>query len=431
MSGLKILVVGSSIAGPTTAYWLAKAGAHVTIIERFPHLRTGGQAIDIRTSGVAVMRKMPGMEDLVRAKREKIEGISFVRPDGRPWGVITSTGDPDEQSLISEFEISRGNLAGVLVGLTEGNERIEYVYGEQVAAIKQQGGVDVGERAKGPVTVEFMNGLEPREFDLIVACDGATSRTRATGLECGVRDHVHSTNIWAAYFSVPRSLLNDSTIGQAHSAPGGRFISVGSNPSTQTSTIMLMAHHPPSHRDATLPFRQALAQGESALKKYITESYADVGWRTEEFLAYMNTEATDFYASEILQVKPPSLYNLATRVVLVGDAGYATGPTGFGTSIALTGAYHLAGELGKHAGDLEAGLVAYEDRMRPLIKEMQKIPPLVGTIMAPQTAWGIWMRNHLFALVAWSGVVGVVQRFFGAAFRSSEGFVLPEYEWVR
>ena len=68
MSKLKVLVVGASIAGPTAAYWFAKAGANVTIIERFPKMRTNGQNIDIRTAGVTVMRKMPGMEAPVRAK---------------------------------------------------------------------------------------------------------------------------------------------------------------------------------------------------------------------------------------------------------------------------------------------------------------------------------------------------------------------------
>jgi 2-polyprenyl-6-methoxyphenol hydroxylase-like FAD-dependent oxidoreductase len=61
MSNLRILVVGASIAGPSTAYWLAKAGAKVTVVERFASLRKGGQAVDIRTSGVAVMRKIEGM----------------------------------------------------------------------------------------------------------------------------------------------------------------------------------------------------------------------------------------------------------------------------------------------------------------------------------------------------------------------------------
>jgi 2-polyprenyl-6-methoxyphenol hydroxylase-like FAD-dependent oxidoreductase len=42
MSKLKVLIVGASIAGPTAAYWFAKAGAGVTVIERFPTLRTNG-----------------------------------------------------------------------------------------------------------------------------------------------------------------------------------------------------------------------------------------------------------------------------------------------------------------------------------------------------------------------------------------------------
>ena len=83
MSGLKVLVSGASIAGPATAYWLAKAGAQVTVIERFPSLRTGGQAVDIRTAGVSVMRRMPGFEAAIRSKSTQEEGISFVNENGR------------------------------------------------------------------------------------------------------------------------------------------------------------------------------------------------------------------------------------------------------------------------------------------------------------------------------------------------------------
>ena len=44
MSGLKVLVVGASISGLTAAYLFAKDGAHVTVIEHFPRLRTEGHA---------------------------------------------------------------------------------------------------------------------------------------------------------------------------------------------------------------------------------------------------------------------------------------------------------------------------------------------------------------------------------------------------
>lgn len=136
----------------------------------------------------------------------------------------------------------------------------------------------------------------------------------------------------------------------------------------------------------------------------------------------------DFYASEIVQVKIPSLYN--GRFVLVGDAGYAAGPTGGGTSLALVGAYLLAGEIGKHTGDLAAGLKGYEQQMRPLIEEMQKIPPLVTTLLAPQTAWGIWLRNYAFAFIAWTGIAEFISKYLGSAFANPDALPLPSYKWI-
>lgn len=420
MSELKVLVVGASIAGPTAAYWFAKAGAHVTVIERFPKLRTSGQNIDIRTAGVTVMRKMPGMEAAVRAKTTQMEGISFVRANGRPYGTIRATGNPDQQSLVSEYEIFRGDLAQILFDLTKDNDNIKYVFGEQVASMQQN------ETDDGLIAVEFANGLPASEYEMVVACDGATSRTRAMGLGCGVRDHIKSTGCWAAYFSVEQDLLEGSKLAQAYSAPGGRFIGVGPDPSGVTR-IGLMGINPSDDPDATLPFREAAKQGDDALKRFVAQHYKGVGWKTDEVVKGM-MEAGDFYASETVQVKTPSLYR--GRFVLVGDAGYAPSSTGGGTSLALAGAYVLAGEVGRHKGDLAAGLRGYEERMRPLIDELQKIPPLVPTVFAPQTAWGIWLRNNIFAFIAWTRILEFAQRFFAGAFASTDKYGLPDYAWV-
>ena len=38
----KVLIVGASIAGPTAAFWLVRAGFDVTIVEQAPELRRGG-----------------------------------------------------------------------------------------------------------------------------------------------------------------------------------------------------------------------------------------------------------------------------------------------------------------------------------------------------------------------------------------------------
>ena len=420
MSKLNVLVVGASIAGPMTAYWLAKAGANVTVIERFPHLRTSGQNIDIRTTGVTVMRKIPGMEATVRSKVVPMDGISIVSTSGRPYGTIRATGNPDQQSLVSEYEIFRGDLAQILVDLAKDNENIKYIFNEQIASMQQD------EANDGPITVEFQNGLPTSQYDLVVACDGATSRTRAIGLGCGVRDHIHPSDTWAAYFSMREDLLKGIKTSQGYSTVGGRFIGVGPDP-TGINRVVLMSVHSKKDKDATLPFREAIKQGDDALKRYLAKRYEGMGWKTAEVMQGM-LQADDLYANEIVQVKLPTLSK--GRFVLVGDAGYATGPTGTGTSIAMTGAYVLAGEICKHRGDLAAGLKGYEETMRPMITDMQKIPPFVSSFLAPQTKWGVRFRNYFFAFIAWTRILEFLQRYLANAFDSGDKYGLPEYDWV-
>lgn len=207
MSKLRVLITGASIAGPMTAYWLARAGASVTIVERFPQLRIGGQNVDIRSHGVSVMRKIPGMEEAVKSKVMQFDGISIVDADDKPCISIKPTGNPYQQSIVSDYEILRGDLSQILFDLTKDNENIRYIFGEQVTSIQQ-------EKDDGPVRVKFANGLPADNFDLIVGCDGASSRTRALGPGCGAREFVNSSNRWAAYFTMKKDILNGGKIGK-------------------------------------------------------------------------------------------------------------------------------------------------------------------------------------------------------------------------
>ena len=361
------------------------------------------------------------MEAAVRARKASIEGMSFVREDGRSYGTIWPTGDADQQSLVSEYEIFRGDLAQVLVDLTKDNENIKYVFDEHIVSIQQH------EKEDGPITVEFANHLSTSDFDLVVACDGATSRTRAMGRNCGVWDYVKTTNFWAAYFSIDEDLLGGGKVSHGYSAVGGRFMSLKPDPSGVTR-VLLMSAYPRSDQNAITPFYEALQKGDDALKEYVFRRYRGGGWRFDEVMDRM-MESNDFYASEMVQVKLPSLSK--GRFVLVGDAGYAPGPTGGGTSLALAGAYILAGELCGSKNNLSAALQAYEDRMRPIINELQVIPPVFPGVVAPQTAWGIWLRNNIFAFIAWTRTLEFVQRFFGGAFGKNDKHQLPDYEWVK
>lgn len=187
---------------------------------------------------------------------------------------------------------------------------------------------------------------------------------------------------------------------------------------------------PRKEKDAMLPFLEAAKQGNDALKDHVTQRFGGAGWKSDDIVKGM-METEDFYASEIVQVKVPSLHK--GRFALVGDAGYAAGFTGAGTSLAMSGAYLLAGEVSRHNGDLAAGLKAYEERMRPLVNDMQKIPPGIPGMVAPQTRWGVWLRNMLIRLAAWSMVFGRffawLARIFVSAFCTNK-YELPDYEWI-
>ena len=76
--------------------------------------------------------------------------------------------------------------------------------------------------------------------------------------------------------------------------------------------------------------------------------------------------APDFYFDVAAQICMPRWSQ--DRVVLVGDAGYCASPmSGQGTSLALIGAYVLAGELAAASGVYQAAFDQYEKEMRPFV----------------------------------------------------------------
>ena len=92
-----------------------------------------------------------------------------------------------------------------------------------------------------------------------------------------------------------------------------------------------------------IDYRETAAQFAELEKRMANE-----GWVRPQLLQYMRS-APDFYFDEMSQIVMDH-WSIG-RVALVGDAGYCCSPlSGQGTSVALLGAYILAGEL-KNAGD--------------------------------------------------------------------------------
>lgn len=85
----------------------------------------------------------------------------------------------------------------------------------------------------------------------------------------------------------------------------------------------------------------------------------------------------------------------------VGDAAF--GPSllaGEGSSLAMAGAYVLAGELAMDQKNPARAFEAYERRLRPLLHRKQAAARRLGSWFAPRTRLGLFSRNQLTKLAS-------------------------------
>src|ERR1700750_777125 len=124
MKNLTVLISGASIAGPALAHWLARYGCAVTVVERAPAVRPGGQAVDFKgVTHRTVLSRMGILDDVRRAQSGGQDGI--VVDAGRR----KLAGIPAEFTA-GEIEIVRGDLAQLLHDRT--SQTCEYLFGESI-----------------------------------------------------------------------------------------------------------------------------------------------------------------------------------------------------------------------------------------------------------------------------------------------------------
>jgi 2-polyprenyl-6-methoxyphenol hydroxylase-like FAD-dependent oxidoreductase len=84
-----------------------------------------------------------------------------------------------------------------------------------------------------------------------------------------------------------------------------------------------------------------------------------------------------------------------------------------GTTLALAGAYHLAGSLIDHHNQYDAAFKQYEENMRPLVQKAQKLAPGMPHLIHPQTVWGVHLLRIFCAAIYWSGLIGLLSQLKG------------------
>ena len=115
---MRILISGAGIAGPALAFWLHRAGADVTVVEKAPAIRPDGQAVDFKgETHRTVLSRMGILDDVRRLQTGGGGDGVIVDTAGRRIGTM-----PAEFSA-GEIEIARGDLARLCLLYTSPSPR--------------------------------------------------------------------------------------------------------------------------------------------------------------------------------------------------------------------------------------------------------------------------------------------------------------------
>lgn len=392
----KVLISGASIAGPALGYWLNEYGFDVTIVERSKTVRTGGYPIDVRAAALDVVDRM-GILPGVKAAHIDSRRTTFLDPAGQPFAVVPMdqlTGGQGGRDL----ELPRGALTTLLYEVSR--RGVTYRFSDSIRTLKQH--------ADG-VTVTFNSGAE-ETFDLVFGTDGLHSNTRK--LVFGQESQFERYLGYCFGACTIPNYLHLSHEALLYNTPG------------KSATLFSPADSPVLY--AFLSFKYPRPPDIEGLntddeRKLTARVFADGGWEIPKMVdAMMN--ADDFFFDTVSQIRMPKWSD--GRVALAGDAAHATSfMSGQGSSMALIGAYVLAGELASHS-DHTAAFEAYERVSRSYIEANQDLAAGGKALMLPETEEALRNRNEGIR----DAVAGGEDKLHGSRSRPViNSFRLPNY----
>lgn len=374
---MHVLISGAGVAGPTLAWFLSKAGHRVDVVEKAKKLLPHGQNVDIEGSALKVIQKMGLMEE-VRRHNTTEKGTQFIDPNGKPFAPFPMI-ENKQASFTSEFEILRGDLAAILYNAAKEFPNVNYSFD---TIIKQ-----VISNDENSVKVELGNG-ETREYDILVASDGQWSKVRK---QCFPEESVKAVDMgmYAAYWTCKR-VPSDNDWWNIYIAGQSKLLAIRPDPH---GTTRAMISRMPLNDAQKQAWQGASRAGKEAQQALIRSEFSGTGWQAERIIESMK-DAPDFYFQALQQIKLDKWSN--GRVVCLGDTAYAPTPlTGMGTTLAITGAHLLAGELSnlKEGEHPRFAFEAYESAFKPWVEKQQYIPWFVPGAAHPASPLKRWIFN--------------------------------------
>jgi 2-polyprenyl-6-methoxyphenol hydroxylase-like FAD-dependent oxidoreductase len=368
---MRVLISGASIAGPVLAYWLTRHGFDVTVVERAPTLRkTGGHAVDLFRPAMEISEQM-GVLPRIEALGTQTDRMTMHR-EGREQPIEVDLTKIYGAASDRHVEIMRDDLSEIYYDA--GRDDVEYVFGDSITQIDHDGEVTF-ERAAA------------RRFDVIVGADGLHSNVRR--LTFGAEDSL--TRFLGGYLAVvsaPKSLAKPGeTVGYIGV---GRLAAIYSAAHLDDARAVFLFG---SKEELDYDYRDSLRQ-----KGLLRDAFAGMHPQVDDWLGEIDRTPA-FYFDAITQLRM-NIWS-RRRVTLVGDAGYCPGPAvGGSTSLAVLGAYVLAGELAKADGDHLRAFAAYELQMHEPVHLSRTFARGAARTLIPGSRAGVWALTRGVQLVS-------------------------------
>jgi 2-polyprenyl-6-methoxyphenol hydroxylase-like FAD-dependent oxidoreductase len=368
---MRILISGASISGPVLAYWLTRHGFNVTVVERAPTLRkTGGHSVDLFRPAMEISEKM-GVLPKIEALVTGTDALTIYRKGARRPAYVDLTkvvGMASDRHV----EIMRDDLSETYYDA--GRDQVEYLFGDSITAISPNGEVAFEHAA-------------PRRFDVVVGADGLHSNVRRLVFgEDGGRTQFLGG--YLAVQSVPKTLARDKEMVVHIGAD--RLAGIYTAQPLDDARALFMFR---SKEELQYHYRDVVRQ-----KELVRAAFAGMHPTVDDWLDELDRTPT-FYFDSITQLQLDTWSR--GRVTLVGDAGYCPGPAvGGSTSIAVLGAYVLAGELAQAKGDYAQAFAVYEREMADPVRRSRAFARTVAKSLVPHSAAGVWALSRGAQLIS-------------------------------
>lgn len=368
MRNTNILISGASVAGPALAYWLSRYGFNPTVVERAPAVRPGGYAVDFRGAAMKALERM-GIIGEIRKLETRTGSITIVDKTNRKIASM-----PDGFTS-GELEIMRGDLAGVLYGATR--DHAEYIFDDSILAISED---------EDGAEVTFSRNA-PRRFDLVVGADGLHSNVRALAFGEESR-FIHHLGYYVAIFTTP-NFMNLDHSGLYYGTFGKKVGIFSARENTEAKASFFFGSHPLEYDRRDIAHQRQI----------LGDKFAREQWQVPRLLRMME-DAPDFYFDSVSQIR---MERWSTgRSVLLGDAAHCASPlSGMGTSMAIVGAYVLAGELKEANGDYTVAFARYETLMRDFVTQCQKLAEGADWFV-PRTRFKLWLSQQMWKVLPYT-----------------------------